>query len=781
MKSLTITFRGILLASMMAPIFTPAFAATAIDTTLITKPTVAATPNFAMQQFASCSDMRDKVADFMELYYTAHPPYNYWGGGGIRKPMDGDMPVMSQSNTPMAPSAVGESIKKTSDAGSVGNSADYSTTNSRTLGVDEPEKVKTDGKYIYTARIENKAIYINKADDSLELLTKIILPSEFNSAELFVQGNKLVVIAGKYFWNESFTNAWIDRSNKAIVIVYDITNIQKPVIDRYSQIDGYVSEVRLTGGQLTVMTSTNFNFPIHRYLPTVQGTNLQFDMQKLSTDFNTQVVLPRRIEFRSDKKTGDVNTAIAKARSMKRLIDKDAINCQSINYVLPDAATLKDYNFNPTFTTITKIDINNSLKATSTSMMFGDVGKAYLAASGKLYITSTLYNNGGNASCPPGMMCIMRWIEPGTQTIVHQFDTTPLRVKYLRTGVVPGSLISDYAIDENTKGEVRLVTQKTGTERESQLYILNSNLGKISELTRLGKGESFQSSRFIGNRLYLVTFQQIDPLFVIDVSNSLEPKVLGELKIPGYSTYLHPYDDNRLIGIGYDTKTNEWGGTTNSGIKIDLYNVADVTKPTQEATLTLGTAGSYSEALANPRLFVWQKSKNTLYLPAQIMTSTDTKNSYNYSDAFQGLISLKIDASSTENKIKETARISHIEWDEAALLKQRDTDCEAYRPKAKICRKLTTGEEVCTDGLYSSYVPEYCYADVGIGAYKASQIWQKSDQFIDRVLYAGDRTFSFSQYQIRSLNNQSGLTPMGKVNLEDRTKLPSVPQILPIR
>ncbi len=257
-------------------------------------------------------------------------------------------------------------------------------------------------------------------------------------------------------------------------------------------------------------------------------------------------------------------------------------------------------------------------------------------------------------------------------------------------------------------------------------------------------------------------------------------KVLGELKIPGYSTYLHPYDDNRLIGIGYDTKTNEWGGTTNSGIKIDLYNVADVTKPTQEATLTLGTAGSYSEALTNPRLFVWQKSKNTLYLPAQIMTSTDTKNSYNYSDAFQGLISLKIDASSTENKIKETARISHIEWDEAALLKQRDTDCEAYRPKAKICRKLTTGEEVCTDGSYSSYVPEYCYADVGIGAYKASQIWQKSDQFIDRVLYAGDRTFSFSQYQIRSLNNQSGLTPMGKVNLEDRTKLPSVPQIFPI-
>lgn len=261
----------------------------------------------------------------------------------------------------------------------------------------------------------------------------------------------------------------------------------------------------------------------------------------------------------------------------------------------------------------------------------------------------------------------------------------------------------------------------------------------------------------------------------------MEPKVLGELKIPGYSTYLHPYDDNRLIGIGYDTKTNEWGGTVNAGIKIDLYNVADVTKPTQEATVTLGSAGSYSEALSNPRLFVWQKSKNTLYLPAQLMTSTDTKNVYNYSDVFQGLISLKIDANSTGNKIKETARVSHIEWDEAALLKQRNVDCEPYRPKEKACRKLTTGEEVCSDGTYSSYVPEYCYADVGIGAYKASQIWQKNDQFIDRVLYTGDRTFTFSQYQIRSFDNQTGLAPIGKVILENRAKTPSATQAWPTK
>jgi uncharacterized secreted protein with C-terminal beta-propeller domain len=94
-----------------------------------------------------------------------------------------------------------------------------------------------------------------------------------------------------------------------------------------------------------------------------------------------------------------------------------------------------------------------------------------------------------------------------------------------------------------------------------------------SSLTGLGKTEDFKSSRFIGDKLFLVTFKQIDPLFAIDVADSKNPKVLGELKIPGYSTYLHPYDDTHLIGIGYNTSENQHGGTFNNGLKIDLYQV----------------------------------------------------------------------------------------------------------------------------------------------------------------------------------------------------------------
>ena len=122
-------------------------------------------------------------------------------------------------------------------------------------------------------------------------------------------------------------------------------------------------------------------------------------------------------------------------------------------------------------------------------------------------------------------------------------------------------------------GKFRIITSQWSPDRSTNLHILDENLGKYASLTGLGKDENFQSSRFIGDKLFLVTFQQIDPLFVIDLSRPQNPKVLGELKIPGYSTYLHPYDENHLIGLGYDTKTNQWGGTQNSGIKLDLYQI----------------------------------------------------------------------------------------------------------------------------------------------------------------------------------------------------------------
>jgi uncharacterized secreted protein with C-terminal beta-propeller domain len=120
----------------------------------------------------------------------------------------------------------------------------------------------------------------------------------------------------------------------------------------------------------------------------------------------------------------------------------------------------------------------------------------------------------------------MRWVPPATQTILHKYSTNVARAQYQRSTLIQGSLISDYAIDEGKNAEIRLVTQKTGEEKESIVTILNSSFVQIGILTGLGKTENFQSSRFIGDRLYLVTFKQIDPFFVIDMADSRNPKVL---------------------------------------------------------------------------------------------------------------------------------------------------------------------------------------------------------------------------------------------------------------
>lgn len=196
-------------------------------------------------------------------------------------------------------------------------------------------------------------------------------------------------------------------------------------------------------------------------------------------------------------------------------------------------------------------------------------------------------------------------------------------------------------MDEDANGNFRIVTSISiwsgGTNTSStKLSVLSPSGTIIGSLSGIAPGENFQSSRFIGNRLYLVTFEQIDPLFVIDIADPKSLKILGELKIPGYSTYLHPYDKNRLIGLGYDTFVNSHGGTQNNGIKVDLYNVSDIKNPKREASLALGDPGSSSDALWNPKAFVWYAEKNLLLLPATLMTSANNpENTYLLKSAFQ--------------------------------------------------------------------------------------------------------------------------------------------------
>jgi uncharacterized secreted protein with C-terminal beta-propeller domain len=144
-------------------------------------------------------------------------------------------------------------------------------------------------------------------------------------------------------------------------------------------------------------------------------------------------------------------------------------------------------------------------------------------------------------------------------------------------------------------------------------------MATIGSLTHIAEQEQIYATRFIGDRLYMVTYKRVDPFFVIDLSTPTSPKILGKLKIPGYSDYLHPYDATHIIGIGKETGTNDWGGVSTKGLKLALFDVSDVEHPTQIDKVEIGDSGTDSAALTDHKAFLFDREKNLLVIPARVV------------------------------------------------------------------------------------------------------------------------------------------------------------------
>ncbi len=314
--------------------------------------------------------------------------------------------------------------------------------------------------------------------------------------------------------------------------------------------------------------------------------------------------------------------------------------------------------------------------------------------------------------------------------------------KYEKSTILPWSPLNQYSMDEKWD-DFRIVTTNFYPKRSTSVYVLDKDLKTKWKLDWIWENENFQSARFIWDKLYLVTFKQIDPLFVINLADSTNPKILWELKIPWYSTYLHPYDDNHLIWLWYDTGTWSWGWTINKWIKVDLYDITDLNNPKQQYSLTLGDHWSYSDALNNPKLFVWDSKNKNLFLPATLYSSSiDPVNSYRYSDAFQWSVAIRIDES---KGIKELARATHI--DKAWLEEKRTKECKAYTVKTTPkCEKVIGWWEYCPPA--NDYIPPYCYESSTVWEYFANTLWNYNDQFILRNLFMDNYWYTISNSRI---------------------------------
>lgn len=210
------------------------------------------------------------------------------------------------------------------------------------------------------------------------------------------------------------------------------------------------------------------------------------------------------------------------------------------------------------------------------------------------------------------------------RTIIHRIHIQNGKIEYAASGEVPGYVLNQFSMDEHN-GYFRIATT-TGqvwgwgqATSKNHVYILNLDLGVVGRLEDLAPGEKIYSARFLGNRGYLVTFKKVDPLFVIDLSKPRDPRILGQLKITGYSDYLHPYDETHIIGIGKETVEAEQGDFAwYQGVKISLFDVSDVWRPEELAKYEIGDRGTDSPILTDHKAFLFDRSKDLLVIPVTV-------------------------------------------------------------------------------------------------------------------------------------------------------------------
>lgn len=503
--------------------------------------------------------------------------------------------------------SVDESTSEKTESGT-----DYSKTNVQVEGVDEADIVKTDGDYIYY--ISSKKVIIVNAKDSSNLKIESELEYEnenFYPNELYVYENKLVVIGEKnnnnYEELVAVETIYPTSKNYSIAKVYNVENKNKPQLERKIEVQGNYLTSR--------MIDDNLYFITNQYL----YSYLIKDKEIGEIDEN---------EF----KPVYIDTAISEE---EKYIDYNDI------YYFPESE-------DTSYLSIVGFNINDNKEANIDTYL--GAGTEIYSSQNNLYITRVKYEYEDTKTHG-------YYNNYDVNTYIYKFKLEDSKATYINAGSVPGKILNQFSMDEKD-GYFRIATTNSSNwsseTNTNNLYVLNENLEIVGKIEDLAKGEKIYSVRFMQNRAYMVTFVETDPLFVIDLSEPINPMVLGELKIPGYSKYLHPYDENHIIGFGEKTKTNEDGGVVTDGMKMALFDVTNPNKPQELYSVDIGDQGTYSELLYNHKALLFSKEKNIIAFPINIKEEEDDTTKLK----FQGAVVYGLDL---ENGFTLKGQIAHMQ------------------------------------------------------------------------------------------------------------------------
>ena len=462
-----------------------------------------------------------------------------------------------------------DSVGSTESSSSSSNTKDYSTTNIQVENVDEADIVKTDGDYIYSISEDNVIITDVKDPKQPKVVATIQSEDDDIPEDIILYKDKLVVISTK--GNQTQRYYYNNRMN-TVVKIYNITSREKPVLTKsYEMYEPYYTS-RCIDNVLYVISSGNLRKEDDEIVVGYNEDNMEKEMS----------------------------------------IDK-------IKY-LKDVKTTKQ-------TLISTVDLNNETADIKLDSYLMNISNAYVSENA-IYLLNQKYNN--DSKIPMKLLFGFKGVfgledyyemdsESGYYTEIYKFDIKE-NVEYKAKTKVKGKTINQYSLDEKDNHLRIALYDNDG----SRVAIFDEDLKQIGISDNVAKGEKMYSSRFIGDKVYFVTYKTIDPLFVMDLSNETKPKVLGKLKIPGYSTYLHPYDENHIIGIGMETKEiinrNSNGKVISTtakvvGMKMALFDVSNVNSPVQISSVVIGDSRTTSAILTNPKALLFSKEKSLIAIP----------------------------------------------------------------------------------------------------------------------------------------------------------------------
>ncbi|MFJ7952571.1 beta-propeller domain-containing protein [Lysinibacillus sp. NPDC096418] len=444
-----------------------------------------------------------------------------------------------------------------------------STTNNQVEGVEEGDVVVVKNGTIYTAKDSGIDVIDATDPENLKLATSLKLTENRSISKLALYDDLLIAIGNEYLQKEG--------TSMTIAYFYDITNPSDPRYVRKVAQEGSLQDIRVTNDTLYLIGNMHPNYWMLR-----EGKNV--DLQPKTYDSkvsNTYESLP-----------------LSKISILPNTLDS-------------------------TYSLITAVDLKDGAKTSANTKGYLGGSSGLYMSEGALYLTTPVYQPSASINANKRTMDAM-WVPRAVDTQVFKWGVKGTTMNFMGTTEVKGAVLNQYSMDEHN-GHFRIVTTEGNTRDEkalsrNHLFILDKNLQQVGAVTDLAPGEKVYSARFMGDKAYVVTFKEVDPLFVIDVADPTKPTVLGELKIPGFSNYLHPLDETHLIGIGYDTEQRYEGYsrrniTVTTNMKMSLFDVSDFKNPKEQSSVKIGGKGSHSEVQYNPKALFRNSSYNYYGFP----------------------------------------------------------------------------------------------------------------------------------------------------------------------